>query len=73
MTREERIEIGILDELVRLAVGFEDPEDSIADFDQALSKVLFFGQARCPKILTICFAGRIYPRMHREDVFPGNS
>lgn len=36
MTREERLEIGILDELVRLAVGFEDPEDIIADLDQAL-------------------------------------
>ena len=39
MTREERIEIGILDELVRLAVGFEDPEDIIADLDQALAKI----------------------------------
>jgi cystathionine gamma-synthase len=39
MTREERLEIGILDELVRLAVGFEDPEDIIADLDQALAKI----------------------------------
>jgi cystathionine gamma-synthase len=39
MTREERIEIGILDELVRLAVGFEDPEDIIGDLDQALAKI----------------------------------
>lgn len=39
MTREERIEIGILDELVRLAVGFEDPEDIIADLDQALEGI----------------------------------
>jgi len=39
MTREERIEIGILDELARLAVGFEDPEDIIYDLDQALAKI----------------------------------
>ncbi len=39
MTREERIAIGVLDELVRLAVGFEDPEDIIADLDQALKGV----------------------------------
>jgi cystathionine gamma-synthase len=39
MTREERIEIGILDELVRLAVGLEDPEDIIADLDQALAAI----------------------------------
>jgi cystathionine gamma-synthase len=39
MTREERIAIGILDELVRLAVGFEDPEDIISDLDQALAMI----------------------------------
>lgn len=39
MTREERIEIGILDGLVRLAVGFEDPEDITADLDQALATI----------------------------------
>ena len=39
LTREERLEIGILDELARLAVGFEDPEDIIADLDQALAKI----------------------------------
>ena len=39
MTREERIAIGILDGLVRLAVGFEDPEDIIADLDQALATI----------------------------------
>ena len=39
MTREERIKIGILDELVRLAVGFEDPEDIMADLDQALATI----------------------------------
>ncbi len=39
LTREERLAIGVLDELVRLAVGFEDPEDIIADVDQALEKM----------------------------------
>jgi len=39
MTREERLEIGILDELVRLAVGFEDPEDIIADLDKGLAAI----------------------------------
>jgi cystathionine gamma-synthase len=37
LTREERLAIGVLDELVRLAVGFEDAEDIIADLDQALA------------------------------------
>ena len=35
-TREERKEIGVSEGLVRLAVGIEDVEDIIADFDQAL-------------------------------------
>ncbi len=39
MSREERIAIGILDELIRLAVGFEDAEDINADLDQALSVI----------------------------------
>ncbi len=39
ITREERIQLGILDELVRVAVGCEDVEDLIADFEQALAKV----------------------------------
>jgi cystathionine gamma-synthase len=39
MTREERLAIGVLDELVRLAVGFEDPEDIIADLDRALAAI----------------------------------
>ncbi len=39
LTREERLAIGVLDELVRLAVGFEDPEDIIADLDQALELI----------------------------------
>lgn len=35
----ERAEIGIRDELVRYAVGIEDPGDLIADLDQALATV----------------------------------
>jgi len=36
MSREEREKIGMTDNLVRLAVGIEDPEDIIADLKQAL-------------------------------------
>jgi len=38
-TRKERYELGITDQLCRLAVGVEDPEDIIADLDQALGKM----------------------------------
>jgi cystathionine gamma-synthase len=38
-TREERIRLGITDNLVRLAVGIEDVADLIADLDQALEAV----------------------------------
>ena len=38
MSPEERLARGITDSLVRLSVGLEDPEDLIADFDQALAK-----------------------------------
>ncbi|MBT4485163.1 MAG: aminotransferase class I/II-fold pyridoxal phosphate-dependent enzyme [Candidatus Latescibacteria bacterium] len=38
-TREERYELGILDNLFRLSVGLEDPEDIIADLDQAIKAV----------------------------------
>ncbi len=34
--REERLAAGISDDLVRLSVGCEDPEDLMADLDQAL-------------------------------------
>jgi cystathionine beta-lyase/cystathionine gamma-synthase len=37
MTPEERRHIGISDELVRLSVGIEDPDDIIADLEKALS------------------------------------
>jgi methionine-gamma-lyase len=39
MKREERLQAGITDGLVRLSVGCEDREDLIADLDQALAKV----------------------------------
>ena len=39
LTREERLKIGITDTLLRLAVGFENPEDLIADLEQALDKM----------------------------------
>ena len=34
----ERRKIGLTDELIRLSVGIEDPEDIIADLDQALNE-----------------------------------
>lgn len=37
-TREERLKQGILDELIRIAVGLEDVEDIIEDLNQALNK-----------------------------------
>ncbi|HEY75318.1 MAG TPA: aminotransferase class I/II-fold pyridoxal phosphate-dependent enzyme [Thermoflexia bacterium] len=39
MTPEERAAAGIDDGLIRLSVGLEDPEDIIADLDQALSRL----------------------------------
>ncbi len=36
---EDRLAIGITDELVRLSVGIEDSDDLLADFDQALAKM----------------------------------
>jgi len=39
MSPEEREAVGIYDGLIRLSVGLEDPEDIIADLDQALSKI----------------------------------
>lgn len=35
--KSERVKAGILDELVRLSIGIEDPEDIIADLRQALA------------------------------------
>jgi cystathionine beta-lyase/cystathionine gamma-synthase len=39
MKREEREAVGIFDGLIRLSVGLEDPEDLIADLEQALDKL----------------------------------
>lgn len=39
LSQEERLSIGITDELVRYAAGIEDPEDLIADVEQALEKI----------------------------------
>ena len=36
---ERRAKLGITDNLVRVSIGIEDPEDLIADFDQALKSV----------------------------------
>ena len=38
-TPEERQELGITDSLVRFSSGIEDPDDLIADLDQALARV----------------------------------
>jgi cystathionine gamma-synthase len=38
-SRKERYALGITDQLVRLAVGIEDPDDLIHDLDQALNKM----------------------------------
>jgi cystathionine gamma-synthase len=38
LSSEERLEIGIKDNLIRYAVGIEDPEDLIADLAQALDR-----------------------------------
>jgi cystathionine gamma-synthase len=38
-TRKERYALGITDQLIRLALGIEDPADIMADLDQALGKV----------------------------------
>jgi O-succinylhomoserine sulfhydrylase len=38
-TPEQRAELGILDNTVRLSIGLEDPEDVIADLDQALAQI----------------------------------
>jgi len=39
MKPEEREAVGILDGLIRLSVGLEDPEDLIADLEQALDQL----------------------------------
>jgi methionine-gamma-lyase len=39
MTPEEREAVGIYDGLIRLSVGLEDPQDIIADLEQAFDKL----------------------------------
>jgi cystathionine gamma-synthase len=39
LSTEERLAVGIRDNLVRLALGIEDTEDLIADLGQALARV----------------------------------
>jgi len=39
VSAEDRKKAGITDQLVRLALGIEDPEDIIADLDQAFSEI----------------------------------
>ena len=39
MTKKQRYALGVTDQLCRLAVGVEDPDDLIADLDQALAKI----------------------------------
>jgi len=36
---ERKAALGITDNLVRISIGVEDPDDLIADFDQALAAV----------------------------------
>jgi cystathionine gamma-synthase len=38
LTTEERLQVGIKDNLIRYAVGVEDAEDLVADLAQALEK-----------------------------------
>lgn len=38
LTTEERLAVGIKDNLIRLSVGLEDPDDLIADLEQALAR-----------------------------------
>jgi cystathionine gamma-synthase len=39
LTTEERLAVGIKDNLIRLSVGLEDPDDLIADLRQALGRI----------------------------------
>jgi cystathionine gamma-synthase len=39
LTTEERLAIGIRDNLIRLSVGVEDAHDIIADLERALDRV----------------------------------
>jgi O-succinylhomoserine sulfhydrylase len=39
LAEDKRIEMGVTENLLRLNVGLEDPQDVIADLDQALTAV----------------------------------
>jgi cystathionine gamma-synthase len=39
LSTEERLAVGIKDNLVRLSLGIEDADDLIADLEQALEKI----------------------------------
>ena len=39
LSEQERLERGIKDGLIRFSVGIEEPEDLIADIEQAIKKV----------------------------------
>lgn len=39
LSTEERLSIGIKDNLVRFAIGIEDTVDILADLEQALEKI----------------------------------
>lgn len=39
LTPEEKLSSGVSDDFIRLSVGIEDPDDIIADLDQALNKI----------------------------------
>jgi cystathionine gamma-synthase len=39
LSREDRLAIGIKDELVRYSVGIEDADELVADIEQALKRI----------------------------------
>lgn len=39
LTEEERISTGVTEDFIRLSIGIEDPDDIIADIDQALATI----------------------------------
>jgi len=39
VAREDRLKMGITDSLIRLSVGIEDPDDLVADLEQALGRI----------------------------------
>ena len=39
VSEEARIDMGVVEGMLRINIGLEDPRDLIADLDQALTKV----------------------------------